>query len=62
LSKKLLSLYPSLKILFMSGFTEEVLASSHVRDECDQFIQKPFSMNDLGAKIRKALGHSGPVA
>jgi PAS domain S-box-containing protein len=62
LSKKLLSLYPSLKILFMSGFTEDVIASSHVRDESDHFIQKPFSMNDLGAKIRKALGHSGPVA
>jgi DNA-binding response OmpR family regulator len=46
----------------MSGFTEDVIASSHVRDESDHFIQKPFSMNDLGAKIRKALGHSGPVA
>ncbi|MBM4165077.1 MAG: PAS domain S-box protein [Lentisphaerae bacterium] len=62
LSNKLLSLYPSLKILFMSGYTEDVIAGSHVLDEGEHFIQKPFSMNDLGAKTREAMEDECRVA
>ena len=56
LAKNLLSLYPNLKRLFMSGYTADVIAHHGVLDEGVHFIQKPFSMKDLAAKVREALG------
>jgi FixJ family two-component response regulator len=47
--------YPDLKRLFMSGYTANVIAHHGVLDEGVNFIQKPFSMKDLGGKLRKAL-------
>ena len=55
LAKNLLSLYPNLKRLFMSGYTADVIAHRGVLDEGVQFIQKPFSVSALTAKIREVL-------
>ncbi len=55
LARNLLSLYPKLKCLFMSGYTATVIAHQGVLDKGVHFIQKPFSINDLAAKIREAL-------
>lgn len=57
LAKKLLSLYPGLKRLFMSGYTADVIAHHGVLDEGVHFIQKPFSLDALAAKVREALDH-----
>lgn len=56
LAKNLLSLYPDLKRLFMSGYTADVIAHHGVLDEEVQFIQKPFTKQDLAAKISNVLG------
>jgi PAS domain S-box-containing protein len=56
LANNLLSLYPDLKHLFMSGYTAEVIAHHGVLDEEVQFIQKPFTMQELAAKVRSVLG------
>ncbi len=55
LAKNLLSLYPQLKRLFMSGYTADVIAHHGVLDEGVYFIQKPFAVKDLSAKVREAL-------
>ena len=55
LAKKLLSLYPNLKRLFMSGYTANVIAHHGVLEEGVNFLQKPFSMEDLAGKIREVL-------
>lgn len=55
LAKNLLSLYPGLKRLFMSGYTSDVIAHHGVLDEGVHFIQKPFSLEALAAKVRDAL-------
>ena len=55
LAKSLLSLYPDLKCLFMSGYTANVIAHHGVLDEGVNFLQKPFSQKDLAAKIRATL-------
>ena len=57
LAKKLLALYPGLKRLFMSGYTADVIAHHGVIDEEVKFIQKPFSLDALAAKVREALDH-----
>ena len=55
LARNLLSLYPSMKRFFMSGYTADVIANNGVLDEGLQFIHKPFSLPDLAAKVREVL-------
>ncbi|MFH1157014.1 MAG: PAS domain-containing protein [Pseudomonadota bacterium] len=55
LAKKLLSLYPDLKRLFMSGYTADVIAHQGVLDHDLYFLQKPFSRQGLGDKVREVL-------
>ena len=58
LSGRLQSLYPSMKVLFMSGYTADVIAHRGVLDEGMNFIQKPFSMSELSIKVQEALGEN----
>jgi CheY-like chemotaxis protein len=55
LVENLLNLYPELKILFMSGYTADIIAHNGILDERANFIQKPFSTNDLALKVREVL-------
>ncbi len=55
LAKQLNVLFPGIKTLFMSGYTANVIAHRGVLEEGVQFIHKPFSINDLGLKIREIL-------
>ena len=55
LAKRILSLYPNLMRLFMSGYTANVIAHHGVLDEGVHFIQKPFSRSGLLTAVRKAL-------
>ena len=56
LARKLLSLYPDLKRLFMSGYTADVIAHHGVLDPGVNFIQKPFTMKNLAASVRETIG------
>ncbi|GAB6145352.1 response regulator [Desulfocicer niacini] len=49
------ALYPEIKVIYMSGYTDEVIAHHGIMDEGVHFIQKPFSVNDLSAKLREVL-------
>jgi PAS domain S-box-containing protein len=55
LAEKLSALYPDINILFMSGYSANVIAHQGVLDEGVAFIQKPFSMADLAEKVREVL-------
>jgi PAS domain S-box-containing protein len=55
LAKNLLSLYPGLKRLFMSGYTADVIAHHGVLEEGIHFLQKPFTREVLAEKVRQAL-------
>lgn len=55
LAGRLLASRPGLKCLFMSGYTANAISHHGVLEEGVQFIQKPFSMKDLAAKVRMAL-------
>lgn len=62
LAKSLLTLYPEISRLFMSGYTADVIAHHGVLDEGVHFIQKPFSAKDLAARIREVLSRRDGVA
>jgi len=55
LSENLKSLLPNLKILFMSGYTANVIAHRGVLDDDVSFISKPFSKKDMAIKVREVL-------
>ncbi|MFH1059561.1 MAG: PAS domain S-box protein [Pseudomonadota bacterium] len=46
---------PDLKVLYMSGYTENIIAHRGVLEEGINFIQKPFSMPQLTARINAIL-------
>jgi CheY-like chemotaxis protein len=47
--------YPDLKIVFMSGYTANVIAHRGVLDQGVNFIQKPFSQKDLAVMAGRVL-------
>ncbi len=48
-----------MKVLFMSGYTDEALAHSHGFDGKFEFLQKPFSAVTLTSKVREVLDTDG---
>ena len=55
LAKEMTSLYPDMMCLIMSGYTKDVIAHHNVLDKDVHFIQKPFSVQTLAAKVREVL-------
>jgi PAS domain S-box-containing protein len=50
---------PKLKVLFMSGYSDDVVEHHGVIEAGTDFIQKPFSVGGLAAKIREVLDREG---
>ncbi len=55
LAHKLREMNPRLKVLFMSGYTDDMIASHGVLAGETQLIQKPFTAEGLGRKLRDVL-------
>ncbi len=43
------------RVLFMSGYTEDVIVHQDVASADAEFLHKPFSLNALAAKVREVL-------
>ncbi len=56
LAERIKSHLPDILLLFMSGYTDDVLAISDVLEKGMFFIQKPFSKADLANKLETILG------
>lgn len=54
LAVRLTAIRPRTKVLYMSGYTDDVLAFHGIAPEID-FIQKPFSSAALAEKLEKVL-------
>jgi CheY-like chemotaxis protein len=55
LAQRLQGMRPGIKCLFMSGYTADVIAHHGVLAPGVHFIQKPFSVQSLAAKVREAI-------
>jgi len=55
LAHRLRALKPDLKVLFMSGYTDDMIASHGLLAGETQLIQKPFTSKELSRKLRDVL-------
>lgn len=55
LAARIVSRFPAIKVLYMSGYTANVIAHHGILDEGISFLQKPFSRKNLSRKIRTTL-------
>ena len=55
LTKRLVERRPELKVIYMSGYTEEAIVQHGVVNPGIAFLHKPFTSQTLGAKIREVL-------
>jgi two-component system cell cycle sensor histidine kinase/response regulator CckA len=61
LASRLEKCWPGMKVLFMSGYTANVIEHHGVLRKGAEFIQKPFNPKELATKVRTVLGPPGSV-
>ncbi len=60
LANKMTERLPALKVLFISGYADHAIVHDGVLDDGIAFLQKPFSSQTLGRKIREILDAPPP--
>ena len=55
LANDLAERYPGIRVLFMSGYTEDSAARRDILMRNSPFLQKPFSVADLAKAVQDAL-------
>jgi len=53
--KKVKEIYPDIKVIYVSGYTDNHIVHNGLLDENVNFLQKPYSAKSLAAKIRQVL-------
>ena len=51
--------HPDVKVLFMSGYADDVIGHHGVLDAGVSYLQKPFAIDALLAKLREVLDAGG---
>ena len=62
IAKRVGVLRPGIKVLYMSGYTDDALIRDHGLDESFAFLQKPFSQGSVASKVREVLDSDGFAA
>jgi CheY-like chemotaxis protein len=60
LAESLRKLIPDLKVVFMSGYTDQIVANHGVLEPGVVFLQKPFGPTELLPLIREVITGKGP--
>jgi|HubBroStandDraft_2_1064218.scaffolds.fasta_scaffold00178_14 PAS domain S-box-containing protein len=56
LSERITSVHPETKVLFMSGYSNNLLSNEQILDPKHVLLQKPFRLSVLGKRITEILG------
>jgi len=54
-AKRLLPLYPQMKVIYMSGYTDDAIVHHGVLEPGLNFLEKPFTPKGLARKVREVL-------
>jgi hypothetical protein len=60
LAQRISEIRPNVKILYMSGYTENVIGHNGMLDAGIRLLQKPFNLRDLKSKVREVLDATAP--
>jgi two-component system, cell cycle sensor histidine kinase and response regulator CckA len=55
LAERVVATRPLLRVLFMSGYTDDAIVRHGLLDETLNFIQKPFDSATVARKVREVL-------
>ncbi len=55
LHRRLAVRFPDLKVLYMSGYADDVISRHGIIEKGVHFIQKPITIHTLLAKVREVL-------
>ncbi|MGA2415071.1 MAG: ATP-binding protein [Candidatus Sulfotelmatobacter sp.] len=55
LAQRISEIRPNTKVLYMSGYTENVIGHNGTLDAGVRLLQKPFTLRDLKSKVREVL-------
>jgi len=55
LAQRICEIRPNVKVLYMSGYTENVIGRNGTLDAGVRLLQKPFTLRDLNGKVREVL-------
>jgi FixJ family two-component response regulator len=55
LAEQLTAIRPSLKVVYMSGFTDDAIVRHGILQDSVAFISKPFTANELTWRLRAQL-------
>ncbi len=60
LAQRISEIRPNVKILYMSGYTENVIGHNGMLDAGVRLLQKPFNLRDLKSRVREVLDATPP--
>ncbi len=60
LAQRMAEIRPNTKVLYMSGYTENVIGHNGTLDAGIRLLQKPFTLRDLKSRVREVLD-SNPI-
>ena len=55
LAQRLVKSRPAIKVLYLSGYTEDAIVDQNTGENSKAFLQKPFTLQNLARKVREVL-------
>ncbi len=55
LSERVVAIHPAIKVLYMSGYTDNIIGHHGILEKDINFLQKPFTVRSLLQKVRQIL-------
>ena len=53
---KIIPHYPNVKVIFISGYAEDVFVNNYGTERSFNFLAKPFTLKQLASKIKEVVG------
>jgi CheY-like chemotaxis protein len=61
MANRIAEMLPELRVVFMSGYTEQALLKDGLLDSRIEYLQKPFSLHTLRQRLARVMGTGNRV-